>query len=746
MSTFTFDQIVTVTKVLSQLEGGCIFNGLSTDGMSVRVKFQGRDVIPLLGDTFHIKGQWKQYTDQYRRIHKQVDSKLIKRTVVVGDLLGPWIQRIPNFGPERRKRLLDRFGHDLLVVLKDVTRLSEVAETIEPNKPALSARLAAQLYADLASKSASDQLKHAEAEFLAYLENIGLSEPRTAFRLWRLMAGTNASERLLKNPYVPAHLMDWSIADHIGKRLLRTYITSENIDNHPARLTGALASVWREIISNGDSAAHEQDVRKMLIERGVDPELALNRARHHQHLNVDGELFRAPGAAWIEDEVVRAFTLIESNLPSIVLPQEAALNKIISDGETATNLNLTEEQRWALRMLLHTPIGVLQGGAGTGKTTVMKVLTYCWERLGGNVVMGALAGKASLQLSRGASTHDNPRIAYTLARLIGMFQECDRFAEGTLKRLPDVICNNKSLLIIDEAGMMDTPTLHRILTLLPSGGRVLLAGDDGQLFPIGFGKVFCDLVAEGSRVARLTKILRQSEDSVIPHIANLIRSGITPSVPEWNGEPKGVFTIQLNRREQVQRKLHGVDLLVLAAFRKTVSSINEAEAASRRDQFVPVRRLGPLATVSSGDPIVITVNRYKHGLFNGLLGVVTSISNERVQILFDGESSPRDLPEEAEGDVELAYAITCHKAQGSSAKTVMVIVEASSLATREWLYTAVTRARQLVLLVVDDTINIERAVARRTERTTGFHIGNAKVVNNYKACVDHLPPKQRKSH
>jgi exodeoxyribonuclease V alpha subunit len=727
VSAFGFDQEVTVTKVFSQMEGGTIFTSVTPNGEVVRVKYQGRDVIPLPGDTFHVKGQWGNYTDKYRRIHQQVDSKIMKRRVVVGELLGPWLQRIPNIGPERGKRLLDRFGHDLVTVLKDAKRMAEVAGTIEPNKPALAARLAAQLYAAMVSKSAAEQMKIAEAEFLSHLEKIGLREPRTAFRLWRFMAGPNASERLLRNPYVPAHLMDWSIADRLGKRLLRESEVSENVDVHPARLMGALASVWRELIGNGDSAASEQCVREMLVKRAVDPDLALENARLLQHLYESGDLIRAPGAAWIEDEVVRAFARIESTPPSVHIPHDTALDKIIRDGEMATDLRLTDEQRDALRKLLHHPIAVLQGGAGTGKTTVMKVLAYCWERLGGNVVMGALAGKAALQLSRGASSHNCPRLAYTLARLIGMLEEQERqTAKASSPRQPDVTFDAMTLLVIDEAGMMDTPTLHRILTLLPSGARLLLAGDDGQLFPIGFGKVFHDLVVDGTRVAKLTKILRQADDSVIPLVANQIHSGITPNLLEWRGEAKGVFTVHPNRRERVQRELHGVDFLVVAALRNTVAGINETEADARRDQNKPTRRLGPLATVAVDDPIVMTVNRYKHGLFNGLLGVVTDIYGERVQAQFDGESEPRDLPEEAEGDVELAYAITCHKAQGSSANTAMVLVEATSLATREWLYTALTRARQLVLLVVGNTADLERAVESRTMRTTGFRVCKAK--------------------
>jgi exodeoxyribonuclease V alpha subunit len=153
-----------------------------------------------------------------------------------------------------------------------------------------------------------------------------------------------------------------------------------------------------------------------------------------------------------------------------------------------------------------------------------------------------------------------------------------------------------------------------------------------------------------------------------------------------------------------------------------VDAWNEVESAKRRNDSTPTRRLGPLATIAVGDPIIVTQNRYKHGLFNGLLGNVVAIDGELVQVHFDGENSPRDLPKEAEVDVELAYAITCHKAQGSSAATVVLMVGDGALVTREWLYTGVTRARELVLLNSVDKERFGEAIARRANRTTGFKL------------------------
>ncbi len=710
---FSFAEDVTVTRVVSTLEYGAIFIGETPAGDKVRVRYLGRTELPVAGDTFAVKGQWSNYTDKFKRLHRQVETKVMKRRAVLGDLLGPFLQRVPNIGPQRAERLMERYGHDLIQVLSDPAHMDEVAGILEPDKPALAARMTAQLFSTMAEKSAADQVRLAEAEFLVFLEKLGLREPRVASRLWRFCAGVDAIRRLRSNPYLAAYLIEWKVADRIGKHVLRDAVPVEEIERHPSRLMGALASVWRETLAEGNSAATEPKVREMLALCGIDAELALQHAERIGNLAKRGDLLRAPGAAWLEEEVARILRDIEATPARLSLPDEQRLTTLIADAEKACDLTLTSEQAVALRKLLCLPLAVLHGGAGVGKTTVMKVLAYIWERQRGNVVFGALAGKAALQLSRGASSHGAPRLAYTLARLI---QILDNPPDN---RRPEVEFNDKTLLVIDEAGMMDTSTFYQLLKRLPKGTRILLAGDDGQLFPVAFGKIFHDLVEDGSRVATLTKVLRQAEGSAIPTVAQQIRNGSMPVLPTWNGESKGVFSINSRQLAALNRS---DDFMLIAARRQTLDDWNEIESAKLRNDSIPTRRLGPLATVAVGDPIIVTQNRYKHGLFNGLLGTVVAIEGELVQVHFDGEHKPRDLPQEAEVDVELAYAITCHKAQGSSAATVVLMAGDGALVTREWLYTGVTRARELVLLNIVDQERFDEAIARRANRTTGFEL------------------------
>lgn len=725
-----FEGTVVVERVISQLDGGCIFAGRQEDNTAIRVKFTGQDTQPLAGDAFRVKGLLSSYRDRYGKTVPQVASKRMARVVNQGHLIGPWLERLPNIGATRAKRLIGAFGHDLADILGDIGRMTEVATAIEAGKPALAAKIAAQLYAAVAVQEGSDKLKAAEVAFLTFLEKIGIRESRIAGQLWRFMAGTDAIDRLRRNPYVPASLMDWKAADRVGQRLIRDAGTAGDLDNHPARLQGALNSVWRELLAQGDTASTEERVRELLEARGVSAEKTLRAVDENGTLKRLGCLLRVPGAAWLEDQVTAALWRMEAQAPSLPIPTGAALDALVRAAEGAAGLRLTNEQRGAVSTLLTLPVAALQGGAGVGKTTVMKVLATAWEAMGGDIVLSALAGKAALTLSRGASSPQTPRLAFTIARLIGMLQRQRQQDECPDQKRPatDITFTARTLLVIDEAGMLDTPSLHTLLSLLPRGARLLVAGDEAQLPPVGIGKVFHDIVTDGTRVARLTKVLRQAEDSEIPTFAALIRAGSVQPLPAWSGEKKGVFLVPRADLDRAQRRLRAEgELMVVAATKATVAEINETESAMSRQSSTPTIRLSPLARVAAGDPVVVTANRYQDALFNGLLGLVTTIDGPLIKVLWDGEREDRDLPSEAQGDIELAYGITCHKAQGSSSPVVIVVVENSVLVTREWLYTALTRARELVLLIGDDEA-VAKAVARRTIRSTGFSLPARQVV------------------
>lgn len=184
-----YDAVVIVQRVLSQLDRGCIFTATQDDGSAIRVRFRGSDTQPLPGDAFRVKGLLATYRDRQGHTVPQVDSNCMTREVVHGHLLAPRLARLPNIGKVRSERLVARYGGELATVLRDITRLREVAQVLEPAKPALALRIAAQVFAAAASDAAAGKLKAAEIEFLSHLETLGVRESRVANQLWRLQIG-----------------------------------------------------------------------------------------------------------------------------------------------------------------------------------------------------------------------------------------------------------------------------------------------------------------------------------------------------------------------------------------------------------------------------------------------------------------------------------------------------------------------------------------------------------------------------
>lgn len=717
---------LTIQRVLSQVDRGCILAAEDDAGGVFRVRYSGSDLEVEPGDVLDVHGRTGQFRDRFGRLVEQIESTRMDRVAAYGSLIGPYLQRLPNIGPERARRLTAHFQSDLVSVLSDVSRCDEVAAVLEPSKPSLAARLAMQVYASVAQGAGANELRQAEVEFLVELEKLGLSDKRVSSRAWRFLAGVDAIERLKRNPYLLSTMIPWREADKIGRRILEQADEVKEVRLHPARLCGAVQSVWRDLLSEGHTAVTPEDMKSALERLRIPAEDAIRIATEKRLIRPSDGLLRAPGAAFMEDQVVSCLYAMETREPTVGIPTAAAdLERLVFDAECQTGLNLHPDQRAAVAELLCLPVAGLQGGAGVGKTTVMKVLADAFESVGGNVVLSAVAGKAALTLARGASSAARPRVAFTIARLIGMLERRKSRQENPAAKIPagDVELNDKTLLIIDEAGMLDTPSLHRLMSLLPEGSRLLFAGDAGQLPPVGPGAFFRDLVNDGSRVVTLTKVLRQSEGSAIPTVAAQIRQAVAPHLLPWNGESEGVFTVPFEQLFDVQKRLRScVETLVVAALRSTVQSINvNMTFDGRRGDGRPEIRLAPSVHVAVGDPVVMTQNRYAEGLYNGLLGVVTAIGAERIEVQWDGNAAPSEVTAEAAAHLELAYAITCHKSQGSAADAVLVAVENAEMVTREWLYTAVTRGRKLVLLAAEGDA-IEVAVNRRTVRCTGLRL------------------------
>ena len=684
------------------------------------------DVWPAIGEVYEIAaGAPSTFRNKYGKECVQITAHSANRVRTSGRLIRPWLESIPGLGSTRAQRLFDEFGDDVLLCLGDIDKTDRLVKALDPKGTALGPKLAAQVQAYYIDHQAKETTGIAEADFLLELEKCGVDDRVAAKKMFRLIGSRNAFDRLMEQPWLAAGIMDWSEADHLGLRLLaRRGVT--NPKHHRDRLAGACDSVWRTTLKAGDTAMTPTDFKAALKTKRVPVEEALQTGIDRRRIIEAGDLLRAPGAAYLECTLIDRLLVLEKEPSGINIP--ANLKDRVRACENP-HRPLTEEQRRAVEGVLSHKISLLHGGAGTGKTTTMLVVVKTWEALGGNVMLGALSGKASLRLSKSTG-----KLAQTLARhLIRLEKAVKKFqATGTEEMFPEI--TNKTLVIIDEASMVDLATFNRLMGYIDAGAQLALVGDVAQLPPVGLGQVFHDLVAADVNVFRLNTPLRQKNEAgtditnPIIFAAADIREGRAPTLPPFMSIDTGAFHLDVDLdavESSVMRvldKLMGevgtAEILALASRTKTCKNINSAMATRREVNGANGLRLSIAAPfVSMRDPIICTRNLYDEALMNGQIGHVNTLEPFSVQ--WDGEENARVVAPSVYFDLASAWAITCHRAQGSESRFVVVALDDAFMLTREWLYTAATRATQQVIFVGPQSF-LKSAVAKRSTRTTFF--------------------------
>ncbi len=391
---------------------------------------------------------------------------------------------------------------------------------------------------------------------------------------------------------------------------------------------------------------------------------------------------------------------------------------------TFANTNLSNEQADAVRGCLAHNLAVLTGGPGTGKTTTLKAVIDSTDASGLQVMLCAPTGQAAKRMGMATG-----REATTIHRMLGYNPEDKTFA-----------CNRDNLLVadfvvVDESSMLDLWLLHSLLVALPEGTRLLLVGDVDQLPSVGAGNVLNDIIASGiGHVARLTKTFRQGDGSCIIENAKAIKDGVMPILDNKNRDffmfnvdadtaGEMVADIVANRIPKTFG-LKAEEIQVLSPTYKGEAGVDSINTRLQKqfngDSRFYVNHKSGLFQV--GDRVIQTKNNYDDGVMNGEVGHITFIDKKKriVTIQFDDSKVTYDYNQLWQ--IKLAYAITIHRSQGSEYKAVVIpVVEGMSMMQRNLLYTAVTRGKQLVVLVGSEAA-IQAAVkdVSATERWTAL--------------------------
>lgn len=401
------------------------------------------------------------------------------------------------------------------------------------------------------------------------------------------------------------------------------------------------------------------------------------------------------------------------------------INRTIDSIELTEGIKYAPKQREAIALAINSGVMVLTGGPGTGKTTVIKATIGIFERMGYKIALAAPTGRAAKRMSEATSCE-----AKTIHRLLEM-EYNDGLEPKFIKCEKNLLDEN--VIIVDEASMIDVLLAEALLKAIKPGAKLILIGDFDQLPSVGAGNVLKDIIAsERFNSVQLTEIFRQAEQSLIVTNAHAINSGKYPDLSIKSGD---FFFISRENDEMTANtvaqlcktrlpKAYGADIIrriqVITPSRKGNSG---TELLNEKLQAVlnppsPDKKEKKLRHVvfREGDKVMQIKNNYNiewhkddHegiGIFNGDIGTVIEInpSGEYVTINFDDRIATYDFT--MMDEVEHGYAITVHKSQGSEYPVVIIPIYSYSnrLLTRNLLYTAVTRAQKMVILVGQEDV------------------------------------------
>ena len=419
---------------------------------------------------------------------------------------------------------------------------------------------------------------------------------------------------------------------------------------------------------------------------------------------------------------------------------------VVSAFEKESGITLHEKQIDAVRASIENGVQIVTGGPGTGKTTIVKCILHLFKNLGQRVTLCAPTGRAAKRLSEATGEE-----AKTIHRLLDLDYKDGKgfFTYNDQTRLPvDVI-------IVDEMSMVDEYVFNALVKAINNGSRLVLVGDKDQLASVGAGNVLGDLISSGKfPVSYLTQIYRQDEDSHIITNAHMINNGV---MPVMDNRSKDFFFEERNSAEEIARttielvtkrlpgylKVAPDDIQVLCPMKRGSAGIYNLNRYLQASLNPPSRekkefRHGEFI-FREGDKVMQMQNNYQlewtqvsgfkvergMGVYNGDIGVVENINMQLMQftVRFDGDKVAILQYADAE-QLSLAYAVTIHKSQGSEFDNVVIALDANyMLQSRNLLYTAVTRAKKMVVIAGSKT-------------TVGSMVRNNKTARRYSLLIN----------
>lgn len=428
-------------------------------------------------------------------------------------------------------------------------------------------------------------------------------------------------------------------------------------------------------------------------------------------------------------ELYEAETYTAERLKSMVglkTKSSANIERLITKLESLYDISYAPLQKQSIELALNNRILVITGGPGTGKTTILKGILSLYDELELETLLAAPTGRAAKRMSELTG-----REASTIHRLLGAKMAEDGETVVFSKHEGDPL--NCDALVLDECSMVDITLMSSLLKALKPGCRLVLVGDADQLPSVGPGNVFSDIIrSQTVPTVRLTEIFRQKGDSRIVRNAHMINRGEHPDFEANTGDffrlrrLKGSTAVETivelcARRLPENMKIPSASIQVLSPTRKgetgTVNLNKRLQAALNPPSESKKEKLFGEAVFRVGDRVIQTKNNYDTiwktkggvsgaGVYNGDIGTIAQIDPITETLTVDFEDKLATYSFEMLNELEHAWALTVHKSQGSEYRAVVLALsgDVQMLLTRGVLYTAVTRAKELLIMVGDDNI------------------------------------------
>ena len=688
------------------------------DGAAITVVGCMPGVAP--GEGISVQGAWMRhasYGEQFKA--EAVERRLPAGTKAIYDYLSSGAVR--GIGAAIARRMVEEFGEDALRVLEEhPEQLTKIKGITRKRALAIGENFRLQM------------------GMRRLLEFLGEHEVplQLAMPLYRKF-GDRALEAIRGNPYL---LVDeelgvaFSDADQLALSMgmegddpqrveaALLFELTHNLDNgHTFLPRRKLIPATAQLIGVEDEAL--EDALETLLERGeVIQESVAGEEAVYLHDLCEAEQY----VAWRITEMARG---------ELTVPR--GLDRLIDRLQADQGITYAPQQRQAVMLAAQRQVMLLTGGPGTGKTTSLRGVLALFEQLGLETALAAPTGRAAKRLGElcGAEGYTIHRLLETQydphsGRLVFAHDE-----EDPLKA---------DAVIVDETSMVDIVLMRGLLSALRPDCRLILVGDPDQLPSVGAGNLFSDLIRSGVvPMVRLTEIFRQAAESAIVRNAHGVNRGELPDLKDREHDffflrrkdpARAAETIV----ELVQTRLPnnmGIpadQIQVLSPTRKRVAgtaSLNRAiqEAVNPPSPDRPERRFGEYV-FRQGDRVMQVRNNYDvvwkdgltsgMGIFNGDIGRIIRVDNREQTLTVDFEGRQVEYTPDMLVELEPAYAITVHKAQGSEYRAVVLSVSEgpSVLLTRGVLYTAITRARELLILVGDEEVVAAMTANDRQQR------------------------------